>query len=118
MPRRLRERRTQRPRKQAEEPDHQGLRRHNPEGGIMEQVAGIAPQAQKDFARGAAPEFAGIRASSFIAARDVSDRPIERHGAKVARIYYYQLLTHNSPRRVLVYLTAEGLVTDEDVLGE
>jgi CubicO group peptidase (beta-lactamase class C family) len=87
-------------------------------GRAVEEVAGVAPQARKDFARGAAPEFAGIRAISFIAARDVSDRRIERHGAKVARIYYYQLLTHNAPRHVLVYLTAEGLVTDEDVLGE
>ena len=49
---------------------------------------------------------------------DVSDRGIERHGAKVGRILYYQLLTNNAPRHVLVYMTAAGLVTDEDVIGD
>ena len=49
---------------------------------------------------------------------DVSDRGIERHGAKVGRILYYQLLANNAPRHVLVYMTAAGLVTDEDVIGD
>jgi hypothetical protein len=87
-------------------------------GKAVEQLAGVAPQARKDFARGPAPEFAGMRAISFIAARDMSGRGIERHGAKVVRIFYYQLLTHSAPRHVLIYMTAEGLVTDEDVIGD
>jgi CubicO group peptidase (beta-lactamase class C family) len=87
-------------------------------GKAVEQLAGVAPQARKDFARGPAPEFAGMRAISFIAARDMSGRGIERHGAKVVRIFYYQLLTHTAPRHVLIYMTAEGLVTDEDVIGD
>ena len=78
----------------------------------------MAPQARKDFARGPAPEFTGIRSISFLAAHDVSDRGIERHGAKVGRILYYQLLANNAPRHVLVYMTAAGLVTDEDVIGD
>jgi hypothetical protein len=87
-------------------------------GKAVEEVAGVATQARKDFARGPAPEFSGMRAISFIAARDVSDRGIERHGAKVVRIFYYQLLTNNAPRHVLDYTTSEGLVTDEDVIGD
>src|SRR5208337_5475784 len=42
MPLRLGEGRTQRPRKRPKEPDHQGLRRHNPEGGIMETMPNAA----------------------------------------------------------------------------
>ena len=48
----------------------------------------------------------------------MSDRNIERHGGKVARILYCRLLTDQAPRNVLVYLTADGLVTDQDVVGE
>jgi hypothetical protein len=87
-------------------------------GKAVEDVAGVAPQAPKDFARGPAPEFAGMKAISFIAARDVSDRGFQRHGAEVLRILYYQLRTTNAPRHVLVYMTADGLVTDQDVIGD
>jgi CubicO group peptidase (beta-lactamase class C family) len=92
------------------------LRAFEQGGRAVEEVAGVAPQARKDFARGPAPEFTGIRSISFLTAHDVSDRGIERHGAKVGRILYYQLLANNAPRHVLVYMTAAGLVTDEDVI--
>jgi D-alanyl-D-alanine carboxypeptidase len=87
-------------------------------GKAVEEVSDVAPQARKDYSRGPAPEFAGIRAISFIAALDVSDRNIERHAGKVAHILYCRLLTDQVPRNVLVYLTADGLVTDQDVVGE
>ena len=74
-------------------------------------------QALKDYSRGPSPELEGIRAISFVA-QDVSHRGIERHGEKVARILYCRLLTDQAPRRVLVYLTADGLVTDQDVVAE
>ncbi len=84
----------------------------------MEEVVGVAPQARKDFVRGPAMEFAGMQAINYIAARDVSDRGIVRHDAKVERILYFQLLTQDTPRHILVYLTSEGLVTDEDVIAD
>ena len=87
-------------------------------GKAVEEVSDVAPQARKDYSRGPSPELAGIRAISFIAALDVSDRDIERHGGKVARILYCRLLTDQAPRHVLVYLTADGLVTDQDTVVE
>ena len=77
-----------------------------------------SPQARKDYSRGPSPELDGIRAISFITAQEVSDRGIERHGGKVARILYFGLLTDRAPRHVLVYLTADGLVTDQDTVNE
>jgi CubicO group peptidase (beta-lactamase class C family) len=87
-------------------------------GKAVEEVGKVAPQARKDYSRGPSPELAGIRTISFIAALNVSDRGIERHGGKVARILYTQLLTDQASRKVLVYLTADGLVTDQDVVDD
>ena len=86
-------------------------------GGVSVETAdGVAPQARKDFARGPAPEFAGIRSISYIAEFDVAEKKIERHGAAVSSVLYYRLKTDRRQRYVLVYLTSDGLVTDQDVV--
>jgi D-alanyl-D-alanine carboxypeptidase len=87
-------------------------------GRAVEAVDGVAPQARKDYSRGPSPELAGLKAISFLAARDASDRGIERHGAKVARILYCRVIAGGPARHVLVYLTADGLVTDQDMVAE
>lgn len=87
-------------------------------GKAVEEADHVADQARKDYARGPAPELAGMRSISYLDARDVADRGIERHGAKVARILYGRLLTDGSPRHILIHLTSDGLVTDQDVVGE
>jgi CubicO group peptidase (beta-lactamase class C family) len=85
-------------------------------GKPVEEVPLLAPQARTDYSRGPAPELAGIRGIAYIAGQDVAARGIERHGAKVSRVLYYKLLTDSGACFVLVYLTAEGLVTDQDVV--
>lgn len=87
-------------------------------GKAVEEVPGLSPQARKDYSRGPSLELAGIRSISYIATQDVAAQQIERHGAKVSRILYYTLLTEQGKRFVLVYLTADGLVTDQDVVQE
>lgn len=87
-------------------------------GEAVEQAPLLAPQARADYARGAAPELSGIRGVSYLAGWDVASRGIVRHGATVSRVLYYRLLAESGARFVLVYLTADGLVTDQDVVGE
>jgi hypothetical protein len=86
-------------------------------GKPVEEVPLLAPQARQDYARGPAPELAGIQGIRYVAEQDVAARGIERHGAKVSRVLYYKLLTDQGARYVLVYLTADGLVTDQDTLA-
>jgi hypothetical protein len=81
-------------------------------------MATIAAQARGDFSHGQVPEFGGLQSISFVWSQDVSERGIERHGAKVSRVVYYRIATHNGPRSVLIYMTAEGQISDEDVLPE
>jgi CubicO group peptidase (beta-lactamase class C family) len=87
-------------------------------GAAVEAMPRLAPQARKDYARGPAPELAGIERISYLDSRDVAAQGIERHGARVSRVLYYRLQTRAGTRFVLVYLTADGLVTDQDVLPE
>jgi hypothetical protein len=85
-------------------------------GAAVEAVGNVAPQARRDYSRGPSLELGGIRGISFIAAQEVPERGIVRHGGQVTRILYYRLMTDRAPRHVLVYLTADGLVTDQDTV--
>lgn len=78
----------------------------------------ITPGALTDFGGGPVIDLAGIQSLAFLAEQDVSDRQIERHGGKVDHIRYYSMATEKSPRYVLVYMTANGLVTDIDAVRD
>jgi hypothetical protein len=78
----------------------------------------ITPGAHADFGSRPVPEFAGLQSLVFLTDRDVSGRQIERHNGKVSHILHYKLVTDRASRYVLVYLTADGLVTDFDVVDD
>lgn len=86
-------------------------------GKEVEEAPMSTPGLRRDFTS-PTRDLAGFRSLSFIAADDVSDRGITRHDGKVSRILYYRLNGEKTPRYVLVYLTAENLVTDEDVVDD
>jgi CubicO group peptidase (beta-lactamase class C family) len=85
-------------------------------GKAVEEVEMMAPQARKDYAPWPSQELAGTRGITYVTTRDVAGKGIERHGAKVSRVVYYRMLTDHGARFVLVYLTEDGLVTDQDVV--
>jgi hypothetical protein len=87
-------------------------------GRAVEEVDGITETARKHYARGPAPELSGIESMSFVAVRSVAGRGIERYGGKTSRVLYCRILVGNTSRRLLVYLTEDDLVTDQDVLRE
>ena len=80
--------------------------------------ARLTPGARAVFSEHPEPALVGYRSLLFLAARTLPDGELMRHGGKVARVVSYKLLIGTSPRLVLVYLTADGLVTDEDVLND
>jgi CubicO group peptidase (beta-lactamase class C family) len=87
-------------------------------GQAVERVDALAPQARKDYARGSVPEYGGIQSVSVLGAQDVAGRGIERHGAKVSRVLYVRVRTEKVEHNVLVFLTEDGSVTDEDLLRD
>jgi hypothetical protein len=85
-------------------------------GGLaVEQIEGIAPQARKDYSRGPSPELAGLSGITYIATQNVRVRGIRRHDGEVAEVLYYKIEDSRN-RVVLIYLTPEGLITDQDVV--
>jgi len=53
---------------------------------------------------------------TYLGLEEVADRGIRRHGGKVARVRYHRVTTNAGQRYLLVHLTAEGNVTDFDVV--
>ncbi len=85
-------------------------------GEAVSAAAGLTESARKDYAHGPSPELSGIQSLTFVAAQDVSGRGIKRHGGEVRQVLYYTLHSGPTPRRILVYLTDDHQVTDQDVL--
>lgn len=76
---------------------------------------GLAPGAWKDYvSSGPVHGLVGIRSLDYIASQDIAGRGIERHGGVVSRIIYYKLTTTKRSEYLMIYLTADGLVTDFD----
>lgn len=61
-------------------------------------------------------QFAGIRSVAYLSSQDVTGRRIERHGGAVAKVLFYRVETAERSRNVLVYVTADNLITDYDVV--
>ena len=76
----------------------------------------VTPGAKKDFGAGHDPALEGLGALTYLGEEDVSGRGIHRHGGDVARVRYFAVTTAAGKRYLLVHLTAEGSLTDYDVV--
>ncbi len=85
-----------------------------PGGEGVSNAPALTAGAQRALGRGPWRAADGYRAVTFLGAQDVRGRKLERHGHAVSRIAYYQLATEQGRRVLLVYLTADGLITDFD----
>ena len=85
-------------------------------GAELTQATDVAPGARADFGTGTRTELDGMGDLSYLGQEDVTGRGIRRHGGVVTRIRYYRLKTAAGPRFLLVHLTAEGTLTDYDVV--
>jgi hypothetical protein len=74
--------------------------------------------AREDFGDGPVTALAGLRSLRFVAEQDVAACKIERHKDAVSRILYYRLLTDKADRGLLIHLTADGTITDYDIVED
>ena len=72
--------------------------------------------ARADLRNIADRSLAGLKSVIFLMEQDVSGRAIERHKGGVSRILHYRLVTDKPDRGLLVHLTADGLITDYDIV--
>ncbi len=85
-------------------------------GEHLANAASVTAGAKKDLAGGAAG-LRGLRDLTYLGESDVSGRGIHRHGHDVARMRIYRVVTDTGPSNLLVHLTADGLVTDYDLVA-
>ncbi len=87
-------------------------------GKSVDQVRNVTPGYRKVLANRPLHDFAGLQSLTFLAARDVAGHGIERNGEKVSRILYYKLMSDKISGFVLMYVTADSVITGEEVVQE
>jgi hypothetical protein len=85
-------------------------------GAALASAADVTPGAKQDFGTGANPALGSATTAVYLGQEDVSGRGIRRHGGEVARVRLYRLQSEDGPRYLFVHLTAQGTVTDYDVV--
>lgn len=87
-------------------------------GSAIADSALVTAGVKSDFGSQKVKELDGIASLKFLHEQDVSALPFERHGGKVERVLSYQMSTGDKPQPqyLLVYLTADNLVTDYDLV--
>jgi len=85
-------------------------------GEALASAADVTPGAKQDFGGGASPALGSAASGVYVGEEDVSGRGIRRHGGEVARVRLYRLQTPAGTKYLLVHLTAQGAVTDYDVV--
>ncbi|MET7258739.1 serine hydrolase domain-containing protein [Dyadobacter fermentans] len=84
-------------------------------GKILEEATGLSSGAKRDFA-GGMREPETLKSLTFMHSENVAGRGIQRHESDVSEIVTYQLKSNQPDTYILVHLTADGLVTDCDLV--
>ena len=82
---------------------------------MLANATDVTAGAKRVFARGTAG-LADVVNATYLGEEDVAGRGIRRHGSDVSRVRLYRMRTQRGERWLMVHLTAEGAVTDYDIL--
>jgi len=85
-------------------------------GAALARAKGITKGARKDLAN--AVNIADVLSLEYIGAETVVGRKIERHGGLVSKVITYKMRTSKSSTYLVIYLTEDNQITDEDVVDE
>jgi hypothetical protein len=84
-------------------------------GSAVTAAPDVAPGAKIPYQRGG-PPLAAFENGAYLGEENVTGRGIRRHGGEVARVRLYRAQPERGQRYLMVHLTAEGAVTDYDIL--
>jgi hypothetical protein len=84
-------------------------------GAPLAGAADVTAGAKRVFTRGTSA-LADFASATYLGEENVAGRGIRRHGSEVSRVRLYRMPTSRGERYLMVHLTAEGAVTDYDVL--
>jgi len=80
-----------------------------------DQIPYVAGGLRGPLSGGGSPFGGRITSPVLLADQDLHARSISRHGETISRLLIYGVTVEGVPRRVFLYLTPEGLVSDIDV---
>jgi hypothetical protein len=84
-------------------------------GPALASAPDVTTGAKSDFARGSSG-LADFASATYVGEEDVAGRGIRRHGSEVSRVRLYRMRTTSGERWLMVHVTADGAVTDYDIL--
>ncbi|HEX7980988.1 MAG TPA: serine hydrolase domain-containing protein [Gemmatimonadaceae bacterium] len=84
-------------------------------GAALASSADVSPGVKKDFVR-PQPSLGDFTRATYLGEENVAGRGIRRHGGEVARVRLYRLPTQRGDQYLMVHITADGLVTDYDLV--
>jgi len=76
------------------------------------------PGIKNNFGTQAIGELVNVKSLTFLHEQVVAGREVERHGSKVDSVLAYHVSGIKPERTLLVYLTADGLLTDFDLVDD
>jgi hypothetical protein len=85
-------------------------------GDAVRSLHQLTPGARADLSGSPARQLTGVRKVTYLSSQDLTGRRIERHGGTVGKVLFYRVETAQRPRFVLVYVTADNLITDYDIV--
>jgi hypothetical protein len=85
-------------------------------GQALAAAPNIFPGLKRDLAGWNGRDLDGMGALTYLGVEDVSGRSIHRHGAEVARVRFYRVITSAGLRYLLIHLAPDGSVADFDVV--
>ncbi|MCE7040421.1 serine hydrolase [Dyadobacter sp. CY312] len=85
-------------------------------GDDLKEAPGIATGTKEAFVHGNG-DLGKIKTLRFMHSENVAGRKIQRHGSDVSEIVTYVSDNNDTIRYVIIHLTAEGLVTDCDIVS-
>jgi CubicO group peptidase (beta-lactamase class C family) len=95
---------------------HAAVRAFAQGGAVVRALQPLTPGARAGLSGPPARPLAGSTGLVYLSSQNVSGRGIERHGSAVATVLLYRVETEQGPRWLMVYLTADKLITDYDVV--
>jgi CubicO group peptidase (beta-lactamase class C family) len=79
----------------------------------------LTPGARADLGTGTAQTpLADLKSLVFLTEQDVTAQQIERHKGTVSRVLHYRIVTDKPDQYLLVHMTADGLITDFDIVDD
>ncbi len=85
-------------------------------GSAIADSAHFAAAAKRAFGSEVLPECVSAKSPAYLHEQDVSDRAIERHDSKIKTILFYKVSNAVTAKYLLIYLDADGLVADVDLV--